>query len=54
MEKLLVPTRFDAPVWGNVCAGRWEGVGGWLGEHPNRSRGRGEGVGSLWTGKQER
>jgi hypothetical protein len=27
------------------CEGGEEGVGGWVGEHPHRSRGRGDGIG---------
>ena len=30
--------------------GREAGVGGCMGEHPHRSRGRGEGIGSFWGG----
>jgi len=40
-------------VWGNVRAGRHEGVDGWVGEHPNRRRGRGSGIGVSGTGKFE-
>lgn len=27
---------------------KWEWVGGWVGEHPHRSRGEEEGLGGLW------
>jgi hypothetical protein len=30
------------------------GVGGWVGEHPHRSRGREDGIGGLQKGNQER
>jgi len=33
--------------------GRGEWVGGWVGEHPHRSRGREDGTASFWRGHQE-
>jgi hypothetical protein len=30
------------------------GVGGWVGEHPQRSRGRRDGIGCFWKGNWER
>jgi hypothetical protein len=38
---------FDAPVKGTAKAGRWEWVDDWVGEHPHRGRGRGNGIGSF-------
>jgi len=38
------------PVYGNVRAGRQEGVGGWVEEHSHKRRG----IGGLWTGNWER
>ena len=34
--------------------GREVGVGGWVREHPHRSRGRGNGIGGGWRGNQDR
>jgi hypothetical protein len=31
--------------------GREVGVGGWVEEHPHRSRGREDGIGGLWEGR---
>jgi hypothetical protein len=35
------------------CQGTEVGVGGWVGEHPYRSSGRGVGIGSLQCGNWE-
>jgi hypothetical protein len=34
--------------------GKWERVGGWVVEHPRRSREKGDGIGCLWRGNRER
>jgi hypothetical protein len=34
--------------------GRDAGMRGWVGEHPNRSRGKGDGIGGLQRRNQER
>jgi hypothetical protein len=37
------------------CRGmpRWRGGSGWVGQHPYRSRGREDGIGSFWGGAGE-
>jgi hypothetical protein len=35
------------------CQGRESGVGGWVGEHTHRSRGKVGGIGGLQRGNQE-
>ena len=36
------------------CQGGEMGVGGWVGEHPHRGRGSGDGIGVLQRGNWER
>jgi len=40
-REALVLSMLKAPVWGKVRGGRRGGVGGWVREHPHRSRGWG-------------
>jgi hypothetical protein len=42
----LGPVKIRCPSVGEFM-GREEGVGGWVLEHPHRSRGRGYGIGSF-------
>jgi len=50
----LGPVKAPCPSEGTVRARRWEGIGGWLGEHPHRSRGRRNGIGDFRRGNWER
>ena len=34
------------------CLGAEEGVGSWVGEHPQRNRVRGDGIVALWKGNR--
>jgi hypothetical protein len=40
-KKPLGLRMFNAPVKGNAREGRRKWVGGWVGEHPHRSKGEG-------------
>jgi hypothetical protein len=44
--KALGPVKAQCPSVGECQSGE-VGVGGWVGEHPHRSRGRGYGLGSF-------
>jgi len=50
------PVKAQYPSKGNagVGVGRWEGVGGWIGEHPYRGRGRWDAIKDFWRENQER
>ena len=51
-ERSLVLRLFDGcPSIGESRAGRWEWMGGWVEEHPHRSRGREDGMGSSGRGE---
>jgi hypothetical protein len=43
----------DAPSVGELRAGKWEWVGGWVEENPYRSRGREDGIGSFRGGLEK-
>lgn len=38
-ERFLVLSRLNVPVLKNIREGKWEGVGDWVMEHTQRSRG---------------
>ena len=45
----LGPVKAQCPSVGE-CQDREAGVGGWVREHPHRSRGRGDGIGGIQEG----
>jgi hypothetical protein len=49
---VLGPVKARCPGVGE-CQGQEGGEGGWMEEHPHRSRGRGNRKGSLQRGNQE-
>jgi hypothetical protein len=53
-ERSLVLQRLHrCPSVGEWRVGRWQWVGGWVEEHPHRSRGREDVIGGFWEdGKQ--
>ena len=52
-REALGPVKARCPSIGKFEGGE-VGVGGWVGENPHRSRGKGDGIGSFWRGNQER
>lgn len=50
MGEALGPIKARCPRVGEWQAGRWEGVGGWVGDHPHRGRGREDGISGFWRG----
>jgi hypothetical protein len=49
-EEALGPVKARCPSVGEFEGGK-VGVGGWVGTHPQRSRGRGDGIGGFWNGE---
>ena len=47
------PVKAQFPSVGE-CQGSKGEVGGWVGEHPHRNRGRLVGIGGLWRGNWKR
>jgi hypothetical protein len=47
------PWSCACPSAGECQDGKAGGVG-WVGEHPHRSRGSGDGIGGFWRGNQEK
>ena len=50
--KAIGPVKARCPNVGE-CQGGEEGVGGWVGEHPHRSRGRRDGIEGFQRGNWE-
>lgn len=51
-REALGPGKAQCPSVGE-CQGGEVGVSGWLGKHPHRIMGRGNGIGGLWKGNQD-
>ena len=52
-EEALGPVKTQCPSVGEYEGGE-VGLGGWVGTHPHRSRGRGDAIGGFWGRNQKR